>query len=454
MVETIKRKKSDLFNTKIGAFLGNNKFFLFALRIVVLTLFLTALGYGIYQPQIQQYHFSVGLFWSFFWPFFMVVSLGTFGSIFCGICPYGFLGKYISRIGLKKTMPKWMQNPLIGLTFLVIFYWILLYLFPNILKSPLVTVLFFTTFTLIALISFFLFKDMSYCKYLCPIGSITTSFSKVSATKLFTYQEACLTCKGFECAKACPYHLSPFNFEKKNSMQECKLCMECAHACVAIGFSIQKPSEALFKIDKAAKKSHIWTYIIISCVASIAMILQNALGNSPISSKLPWKVIAKYFPQSFISIEGLIVLLLAIMITCTFTIGAYKLASKIYPVDFQTLFFTAGYAIAPMVIFGGMAQTIPFFFTHYGSETLNGILILFDSSATLSSSFIDKTHPFLKVFALLHFFGVFWGLWILKTRIKLKNLSNHGIGLFLLLGSYHFLYLSLIIFIMAVFILN
>ena len=161
MVETIKRKKSDLFNTKIGAFLGNNKFFLFALRIVVLTLFLTALGYGIYQPQIQQYHFSVGLFWSFFWPFFMVVSLGTFGSIFCGICPYGFLGKYISRIGLKKTMPKWMQNPLIGLTFLVIFYWILLYLFPNILKSPLVTVLFFTTFTLIALISFFLFKDMS-----------------------------------------------------------------------------------------------------------------------------------------------------------------------------------------------------------------------------------------------------------------------------------------------------
>ena len=34
MVETIKRKKSDLFNTKIGAFLGNNKFFLFALRIV------------------------------------------------------------------------------------------------------------------------------------------------------------------------------------------------------------------------------------------------------------------------------------------------------------------------------------------------------------------------------------------------------------------------------------
>lgn len=452
MVHTIKRKKSDLFDTKIGAFLGKNKLFLFLLRVGVLVIFFTALLYGFIQPDMQKYHLSVGLFWSFFWPFFMVVSLGTFGSVFCGICPHGFLGKYISRFGLQKSMPHWMQNPLIGLSFLVLGYWFLLYLFPDILKSPLITSLFFGLFTIVSFVSFFIFKDMSYCKYLCPIGSITASFSKVSATKLFTYQEACLTCKGFECAKACPYHLSPFNFEKKNSMQECKLCMECAHACAAVGFALQRPSNSLSKIDKAGKKSDIWTYIIIACVASVAMILQNALGNSPIASKLPWRIAAQNFGESFVSVEGLLVLLLAIFLTCSFTLGVYKLASKLYNISFDVVFFTAGYAIAPLVIFGGMAQTIPFFFTHYGSETLNGIMLFFDANATLSNSFIHKTHPILKGFALLHFFGVFWGLWILKKRIALKNLAHHGVGFFLLLSSFHLLYLSLIIFIITIFI--
>lgn len=136
------KEKSDLFDTKIGAFLGKNKLFLFLLRVGVLVIFFTALLYGFIQPDMQKYHLSVGLFWSFFWPFFMVVSLGTFGSVFCGICPHGFLGKYISRFGLQKSMPHWMQNPLIGLSFLVLGYWFLLYLFPDILKSPLITSLF------------------------------------------------------------------------------------------------------------------------------------------------------------------------------------------------------------------------------------------------------------------------------------------------------------------------
>jgi len=456
LVRSIVRNQKDFFNYALTRFLFKNAFFLFALRLCVLGLFMVALMYGFFHPSSRTFHFNVGIFWSLFWPFFMVVSLGTFGALFCGICPHGFVGKYLTRYGLKRNMPTWMQNPLIGLGFLVLFYWLMLYLFPDSLKSPLAASLFFGAFTLVALLSFFLFKEMSYCKYLCPIGSITSAFSKVSFTKLATYQDACLTCKGYECAKACPYHLSPFNFDKNSSMKECKLCMECVSSCEAVGFFIQKPSASLFTLSKAGKMSEVWTYVIIACVASIAMILQNALGNSPIADSLPWRIAAHAYEERFgvsrVSIEGGVVLLLAITLTLTATVGIYTCASRWLKIPFKNIFLVAGYAIAPVVIFGGMAQTIPFFFTHYAHEAINGVVLLFDPLGTPWKAYVAKNSGWLKAFALMHFIGVFWGLKVLHVRVKQLGDLSHPWRTFFLLGTFHWLYLGLILFVIGVFI--
>ncbi len=118
--------------------------------------------------------------------------------------------------------------------------------------------------------------------------------------------------------------------------------------------------------------TEVWTYIIIACVASIAMILQNALGNSPIAGALPWRMAARayeaHFGKNMVSIEGVVVLILATMLTFTCTVGVYKVASKWLNIPFKTIFLVAGYAIAPLVIFGGMAQTIPFCFVTYACQ--------------------------------------------------------------------------------------
>lgn len=456
MVKSIVRIKNDFFNYALTRLIFKNAFFLLAIRLFLLVFFIVALTYGFLNPSPRTFHFNVGIFWSLFWPFFMVVSLGTFGALFCGVCPHGFVGKYLTKYGLKRAMPLWMQNPLIGLGFLVFFYWLMLYLFPDMLKSPLAASAFFGAFSVVALLSFFLFKDMSYCKYLCPIGSITASFSKVSFTKLATYKEACLTCKGYECAKVCPYHLSPFNFDKNSSMKECKLCMECAHACEAVGFFIQKPASSLFTISKAGKMTEVWTYIIIACVASIAMILQNALGNSPIAGALPWRMAARayeaHFGKNMVSIEGVVVLILATMLTFTCTVGVYKVASKWLNIPFKTIFLVAGYAIAPLVIFGGMAQTIPFFFTHYANEAINGVVLLLDPNATPWQAYVAKQAPWLRAFALMHFVGVFWGLKVLHVRVKQLGFLAYPWRVFMLLGAFHWLYLGLIVFVIGVFV--
>ena len=111
MVKNIVRVKNDFFNYALTWLIFKNKFFLLAIRLVILALFVAALIYGFLNPSPRTFHFNVGIFWSLFWPFFMVVSLGTFGALFCGVCPHGFVGKYLTRYGLKRTMPAWMQHP-------------------------------------------------------------------------------------------------------------------------------------------------------------------------------------------------------------------------------------------------------------------------------------------------------------------------------------------------------
>ncbi|MEA2080666.1 MAG: 4Fe-4S binding protein, partial [Pseudomonadota bacterium] len=42
-------------------------------------------------------------------PFFLILSMATLGTVFCGICPHSFVGKYLNRIGPKKPLPAWLK---------------------------------------------------------------------------------------------------------------------------------------------------------------------------------------------------------------------------------------------------------------------------------------------------------------------------------------------------------
>ena len=245
MVDFIKRDKDDIYSKPIIGFLFKNQKFLMTLKIVVSALFLYAIYFG-YTHTGKDNLFTWAVFWGIFWSLFMVITLPTLGRVFCGICPHGFMGKYITKFGLKKTMPKWMQNPYIGVFLLVIGWWGIYYMFPGIYRTAMGTAIMFTVMTLVSFIVFFLYKDMSYCKYVCPIGTLTRAYSKLSFTWLGTYKSACNECKTFECATACPYNLKPFTFDKRNSMTDCTLCMDCSSACEAVSFKVKKPSFSMF----------------------------------------------------------------------------------------------------------------------------------------------------------------------------------------------------------------
>lgn len=415
MVNFIKRDKNDIFNKPILGFLFKNPKFLLSLRIAVSALFFYALYFGFAHPSKENNIFTGVVFWGVFWALFMVVTLPTFGRIFCGICPHGFLGKYITKLGLKKTMPKWMQNRYIGLSLLVIGWWGVSYTFDGFFKSPFNTAAMFAGLTLLAFIIYYLYKDMSYCKFICPIGILTRAYDKLSFTKLETYTDSCKDCRTFECASACQYDLKPFTFAKKNQTDDCTLCMDCANVCEAVAFKFTKPAEQLGS-KLTILNAEIWAYILILASIPVSMGFAHGLGRSKIADQFIWNKTAEFFGLS--EYAGGFAFLYAVVLTVVFAVGGLFLASKVLKKEYKFVFTTLGVAFVPLFIFGSLGHTLESFFTREYKEIVEGFAQGFGLAVEVES-LAKRGDGWLHYFGLFKWLGIVWALVLLYKRLKL-----------------------------------
>lgn len=426
MVDFIKRDRNDIYSMPVLGFLFKNPKFLLVLKISLLALFIYAMVFGFLYPEKKDNLFTTGLFWGLFWPFFMVVTLGSFGRIFCGICPHGFMGKYITKFGLKRKIPKSLENPFIGLLVLFIGWWFVYYMFPGIYKTPFATSMVFLVLTLLAILFFFLYKDMSYCKSVCPISAVTRAYSKVGFVWLGTYKNECSSCKTFDCAKACSYNLKPFTFDKKNSMEDCTLCMDCSSACEAVSFKLKKPSISLFSKFKP-KKSEVWALILLTGAISITMGFHHALGRSAIVEEFIWTKTARFF-EGFINFGtidtvGMFAFFYAMLIVISLsTLGMY-LASKIMKLSYEKTIYTLGFAFAPLFIIGGLSHIGEFFFYHYASDIVNGVIQAFSLNYAYIEPLATRRDKWVHVFKVFNHIAYIWAFIIMIARLRLLDAS-------------------------------
>ncbi|WP_368030248.1 4Fe-4S binding protein [Arcobacter sp. s6] len=422
MVNFVNRDKNDIFAMPILSLVFKNRVFLRTVQIVVFALFLYAIYFGFINYTKEENLFTTGLFWGLFWPFFMVVSLSTFGRIFCGVCPHGFIGKYITKFGLKKKVPKSLANPFIGVFLLFIGWWGTYYMYPEFFKTPYVTALLFAIMTLVAVVFYYIYDEMAYCKYVCPIGTMTKVFSKVSFTKLETYSEHCQSCKTFECASACSYGLKPFTFAKKNSMEDCTLCMDCSSVCQSVAFKFKKPSNVLLNKFKPSK-AEVWALIFITAAISITMGFHHALGRSAIVEEFFWSKTARYFELfiNFGSIDtiGLFAFLYAVVITVFLSVIGMFIASKIMNVTFEKTFYTLGYAFVPLFIIGGLSHIGEFFFYSYASNIVNGFNQAFALGMETMQPLANRRDEWVHIFKAFTHIGYIWAFILMIIRFKL-----------------------------------
>jgi len=263
---------------------------------------------------------------------------------------------------------------------------------------------------------------MSYCKSICPIGVLTRAFSKVGFTWLGSYKSACNECKTFDCATACSYNLKPFTFDKKNSMEDCTLCMDCSSACEAISFKVKKPSMSLFGKFKYLK-SEVWIILLITAAISVTMGFHHALGRSAIVEEFIWVRTARYFEQfiNFGSLDtvGLFAFIYAILTTLLLSMGGMFLASKIMKLQYKEVFYTLGFAFAPLFIIGGLSHLWEFFFYSTASNITNafiqGFYLPFDYIKPLAT----RQDTWVYIFEIFTYLAAIWAFVIIIVRMKL-----------------------------------
>ena len=419
MVEHIKRDKSDIFGWPIIGFMFKNPKFLLVLKSLVLALFVYAIAFA-FVVDDKDNLFTEALFWALFWPLFMVVTLVTFGRIFCGICPHGFVGKYLTKYGLKKSMPRWMQKRYIGITLLSIIWWGTYYMYPSLFRTGFSSALLFLGLSVVAFGFYYIYKDMDYCKYICPIGVASRTYSKISFMKLGSYGGECSSCDTFSCSASCPHNLKPFTFDNKKSMGDCTLCMDCASSCEAINFKITKPSASIFKKFQP-QAFEVWVVVLITAAITISMNFHHALGRTAVASDMLWSKTAEYFKGiiDFGSLDsvGLFAFLYAMLITISFVVIGMKIASKILDVEYKKTFTTLGYAFVPIFIIGGFSHTAQVFFHSDFHEITNGFIQAFGLDVEYIEPLANRGEKWLRVFSLFNYIAVIWALVILIKRV-------------------------------------
>ncbi|MDC0932875.1 4Fe-4S binding protein [Arcobacteraceae bacterium] len=441
-----KRDKNDIYGIPILGTLFKNQKLIKTVQLITFALFVYGVYMGFVEPT-KENTFTRYLFWGLFWSLFIVVSLTSFGRIFCAICPHAFIGKYITKFGLKKDMPKFLKNRFIGLLLLFFGWWAVYYAVPGFWKVPLATAWLFASLTILAFVIYYLYKDMSYCKYICPIGTMMKSYNKISPTFLHTYKEDCSSCRTFECTTACSYNLKPFTFNKKNSMEDCTLCMDCSDACDAVAFSIVPPSKTLMEKFKF-QKADVWAFILITAAISITMGVHHGLGRTAIADEFIWSKTAVFAQQyvnfGTLSASGIFAFTYSVLISIIIVVFGMYCASKFLNTTYEKTFYTLGYAFAPLFIIGGLAHLISSFATHHYADIVNGFIYGFGLDTANVDNLASRRDSWLMYLKVIPYLAALWGYVILAKRLKQFNSSIiRKIFAFIFASSLVSLYLSL-----------
>ena len=453
MVDHIQRDGKDLFGWPLVSALFKNGTVLFAVRTFAAFLFVSAVWFGLRYPGIADNPYTTAVFWSLFWPFFMIVSIVLIGPGFCGICPHGVMGRYLARFGRKTEMPSWLKHRGIGLGILIALYWVPVYLFPALLKSPWVAAALFGGLTLLALFAFYRYKDMAYCTYLCPLGSVTKSYGKMGMVRLQTYQDACSSCKTFDCTKACETNLQPYLFEKKNSMRDCTLCMDCAQACEAVSLRLVTPSAGMFGDIKDRHTIHTWVFILLLAVITMTMRFHHGLGHSPVRTQTPWYHAGQWlggFLPAGVDWIGFAALSMALISTGVLVLGGYWAAAKMLKQPFAAFLHQNSYALAPMMIIGSLSHVGTFFFIHYAPDLANAWYWLIGSEQT-ARPLATMRDGWVHLFSLFGYVGAAWSAVILYRRLGVYGVSfGRRAAAFLVSGAMVWFYTGLLLLQIAV----
>ncbi len=224
---------------------------------------------GLFGHQMGSMNLAGIVPWTYGRAIFVLLLL-VCGNLFCMSCPFTLpreLAKWVLRLaGVKqRPWPRMLRSKWLPVTLIVLFFWA--YEVFALWDSPFRTASLLLAYFATAFAVDAVFRDASFCKYICPLGQFNFASSLLSPVEVAPRSLAtCGSCSTRDCIsghgdsrsfkpapteptyqRGCELHL--FLPEKQGNM-DCTLCMDCVKACPHdnVGLFVQPPAQDLVQL--------------------------------------------------------------------------------------------------------------------------------------------------------------------------------------------------------------
>ncbi len=415
-----RRDRWDILGWPVAGRLLRSQGFLKSLQFLTLILFIIAIIEGFFNHDLSDNPFTTGLFWGLFWPFFIFFTTPTLGKIICGICPVRLLIFFTGRFSLNRKPPKWMNSGVVSIAAILVFYWFLIYAWPDILHSPWTTAVYFLLFTVTSIVITLIYKPSVWCKGICPVAVPTNIVSRMAFLGLTTYKEVCKDCRIATCAigrpgvEGCPHGLNP---SRMTGNADCTLCMKCVNSCSydAIRFGFIKPLREFETGHLKRDLPEAYGTILLMGALTFTMQFYKGMSHGKMREYSPFiklgDALGPHLAPVFSSegIAGLSTFLFSLALTYSwYTFASYLVARRHNRKTLDMLNIFAWSAL-PMFALSSFAQVCEFFFFRYYPRTAEGFLWLFGLPYPVQP-LAEMNSLWLTSFKIISIFGVLWSV--------------------------------------------
>ncbi|MCG9728397.1 4Fe-4S binding protein [Shewanella sp. Isolate13] len=410
---------------------------------IIVAIFVVTLLLGWLLPEHSELWVR-NLFWSLFWPTTTVVLLLLAGPIFCGFCPLGTLGRFISARGSRRRLPTWLQWAGWSLLMLLGSYWLVNTVSLGYGRLPLyATMIFFTGFLLLMLGLSVRYKDAPFCRSLCPFAVLAKAFGKLGWLGLKRSPTSCKHCDEPTCSQACPQRKSVHRQPSNQLTSRCNLCLECYSGCKNIQFGWRRPTSSwLFNASQVDG----WAYLLLTAMVVILTQLKHRWDRSALHEQLPWNRLTDWLQPwvsaSWIDLKGSILALFAIALTLGVLWCCVAAASAITAKPLKKMMPSMAAVNLPLILCLLFSHGVLVFLSRGVVGLTEGVNQLLGTEFVMSG--ISRGSVVASILGLLVWVGVGWSLilaWRWASHYSSKQVTR--VPLWLLASGVTWLYLLL-----------
>ena len=248
-----------------------------AFQLLAVSVLAVSLGLGFFGPEGVRNNPALPLVWAIWWPG-LALSILFVGRLSCAVCPMGAVGRGLqTRWSLRRKVPPWLRDggPYLAAAGFALIIWV--EQSTDMPSSSQATGFLLLGILSAATIGAVVFERSAWCRYLCPLGRMVGTYSRLSALELRSNNEICTAdCKSHACftgssqAGGCPMYQGAFSLRDN---EFCILCGRCVKSCAnrSVRLNLRLPLTELWSSAQSSMATALFVPTLVGTVLSIEL---------------------------------------------------------------------------------------------------------------------------------------------------------------------------------------